>query len=382
MAEAGMGTGLQLRSTVRKDGTLEVSLLSVATPEPKPEEVIVRVEASPINPSDQGLLFAGADMSAARASGTADNPVVTVSLSPAVMKAMAGRLDQSLPVGNEGAGVVVRAGTSPAAQALLGKTVAMLGGAMYAQYRCMKAAQCLVLPPGTTPAEGASCFVNPLTALGMVETMRAQGHAALAHTAAASNLGQMLNRICLKDKIGLVNIVRKQEQVDVLKKAGAAYVCNSSAPTFMDDLTEAFAATGATVAFDAIGGGTLAGQILAAMEAALLRTAKEYSRYGSTTHKQVYIYGGLDRGPTQLTRTFGMAWGIGGWLLTPFLQRIGFEAAQKLRERVAAEIKTTFASTYTKEVSLAGALRLEEIAVYGRLATGAKYLINPNLGLR
>ena len=382
MANAGTGTGLQLRSTIRKDGTLELSLVDVATPEPKPEEVIVRVEASPINPSDQGLLFGGADMSAAKASGTADRPVVTAPVSLPVLKAMAGRLDQSLPVGNEGAGVVVQAGASAAAQALMGKTVAILGGSMYTQYRCIKAVQCLILPPGTTPAEGASCFVNPLTALGMVATMRAEGHKALVHTAAASNLGQMLNKICIKDKVDLVNIVRKAEQVNVLKKIGATYVCDSSAPTFMDDLTDALATTGATVAFDAIGGGTLAGQILAAMEAAANRTAKEYSRYGSTVHKQVYIYGGLDRGPTSFNRTFGMAWGIGGWLLTPFLQKIGFEAAQKLRERVAAEIKTTFASTYTKEISLAEALKPEEIAVYGKMATGAKYLINPNKGLR
>ena len=378
---ANTSTGLQLRSIVKKDGTLEISLVSVPTPEPKPEEVIVRVDASPINPSDQGLLFGGADLSTAKASGTPDRPVVTATVPPAALKAVGGRLDQSLPVGNEGAGVVVRAGTTPAAQALMGKTVAILGGSMYTQYRCIKAVQCLVLPPGTTAAEGASCFVNPLTALGMVATMRTEGHQALVHTAAASNLGQMLNRICLKDNVGLVNIVRKAEQVDVLRKAGATYVCNTSSPTFMDELTDAFAATGATVAFDAIGGGTLAGQILTAMEAAANRSAKEYSRYGSTVHKQVYIYGGLDRGPTQFSRTFGMAWGIGGWLLTPFLQKIGHEAAQTLRERVAAEIKTTFASAYTKEISLADALRLDEIAVYGKLATAQKYLINPNKGL-
>ena len=375
------GTGLQLRSTVKKDGTLELSLAKVPTPEPKPEEVVVRMEASPINPSDQGLLFGGADMSTAKASGTTDSPVVSATVPAAAMKGLAGRLDQSLPVGNEGAGVVVQAGASPAAQALLGKTVAILGGAMYTQYRCIKAAQCLVLPPGTTPAEGASCFVNPLTALGMVETMRAEGHTALVHTAAASNLGQMLVKICVKDKVGLVNIVRRSEQADVLKQIGATHVCVSSAPTFMDDLTEALVATGATVGFDATGGGSLAGQILTAMEIAANRTAKEYSRYGSTVHKQVYIYGGLDRSPTTFTRAFGMAWGIGGWLLTPFLQKIGLEAAQKLRQRVAAEIKTTFASTYTKEVSLAGALDLKEIAVYGKMGTGAKYLINPSKGL-
>jgi NADPH:quinone reductase len=382
MADAGTRMGLQIRSTVKKEGIVEVSLANVPTPEPKPDEVVVRIDASPINPSDQGLLFGGGDMSTAKASGTADTPVVTASIPPTVMKALAGRLEQPLPVGNEGAGVVVQAGASAAAQALMGKTVAILGGAMYAQYRCIKAAQCLLLPPGTTPAEGADCFVNPLTALGMVETMRLEGHKALVHTAAASNLGQMLNKICIKDRVALVNIVRKPEHVDLLKKIGATYVCNSGSPTFMEDLTEALSGSGATVAFDAIGGGRLAGQILTAMEIAANKTAKEYSRYGSTTHKQVYIYGGLDRGPTEFNRTFGMAWGIGGWLLTAFLQKIGFEAAQKLRERVAAEIKTTFASTYTKEVSLVEALRIDEIAVYGKQATGGKYLINPNKGLR
>jgi NADPH2:quinone reductase len=374
---ADMDKGLQLRSTVKKDGTLELSLAAVPTAEPKPDEVVVRMEASPINPSDQGLLFGGADMSTAKASGTRESPVVTASIPPAAMKGLAGRLDQPMPVGNEGAGVVVRAGASPEAQALMGKTVAILGGGMYTQYRAIKAKQCLRLPEGTTPADGASCFVNPLTALGMVATMRGEGHKALLHTAAASNLGQMLVKICLKDEVPLVNVVRKPEQAALLKKIGATHVVNSSSPTFIDDLTDALAATGATVAFDATGGGKLAGQILTAMEGAINRTAKEYSRYGSTTHKQVYIYGSLDRGPTEFTRTFGAAWGIGGWLLTPFLQKIGFEAAQKLRERVAAEVKTTFASTYTKEISLRQALALEEIAVYSKLATGAKYLINP-----
>jgi len=375
-------TGLQLRSTVKKEGLVEISLASVPVPEPKPEEVIVRIDASPINPSDQGLLFGGADLSTAKTSGTPASPVVTATIPPAALKGLAARFDQPMPVGNEAAGVVVRAGASPAAQALIGKTVAIVGGGMYTQFRCIKAVACLVLPAGTTPAEGAGWFVNPLTALGMVGTMRAEGHKALVHTAAASNLGQMLVKICLKDNVPLVNIVRKAEHVALLKGLGATHVCNSSAPSFMDDLTDALAATGATVAFDAVGGGKLAGQILTAMEAAINRTAKEYSRYGSTTHKQVYIYGGLDRGPTEFTRTFGAAWGIGGWLLTPFLQKIGFEATQKLRERVAAEIKTTFASTYTKRVSLAEALSLDEIAVYAKQATGAKYLIEPNRGLR
>jgi NADPH:quinone reductase len=211
--------------------------------------------------------------------------------------------------------------------------------------------------------------------------MRLEGHKALVHTAAASNLGQMLVRLCRTDGIELVNVVRTPEQVELLKSLGAKWVCDSSAPGFLDALTDALAATGATLAFDATGGGRLAGQILACMEAALNRTAKEFSRYGSTTHKQVYIYGGLDRGPTEFNRAFGMAWGIGGWLLPPFLQKIGPAAAQKLRERVAAEITTTFASHYTKSVSLAGALALEEIAIYGRQATGQKYLIEPNRGL-
>jgi NADPH2:quinone reductase len=297
------------------------------------------------------------------------------------MKAMAGRMDQAMPVGNEGAGVVVAAGASAEAQALMGKTVAILGGAMYQQYRCMKAKQCLPLPAGASAADGASCFVNPLTSQGMVETMRMEGHKALVHTAAASNLGQMLNKICIADKVSLVNIVRSDEQANLLRKIGATHICNSSASTFMQDLTEALVATGATIAFDATGGGQLASQILACMETAINRTAKEYSRYGSTTHKQVYVYGSLDTGPTVLNRSYGMAWGVGGWLLTPFLQKIGHAAAQKLRERVVAELKTTFASHYTKEVSLAEMLKLEEIAVYGKRSTGAKYLVNPNKGL-
>jgi len=306
----------QLRSTVTSDGQLRLELATIEVPQPKPEEVVVRVDASPINPSDLGLLFGMADMSTAKASGSADSPVI-------------------------------------------------LGGAMYTQFRALKAKQCLVMPDGTTGAEAASCFVNPLTALGMTETMKDEGHTALVHTAAASNLGQMLNKICIMDGIQLVNIVRKQEQVDVLRAIGAKHVCNTSDDDFMHQLTNALAETGATIAFDATGGGPLAGQILTAMERAANMTAKEYSRYGSTTHKQVYIYGGLDRRPTEFNRAFGMAWGIGGWLLTPFLQKIGFDAAEALRQRVANEIKTTFASTYTAEVSLA-----EE-----------KYLINPNKGV-
>jgi len=369
---------LQLRSLVRPTGELELSLVDVAMPEPGPEEVLVRMEAAPINPSDLGLLFGAADMGTAKFSGSKEKPVVTATVPGKFMKAMAGRLDQSMPVGNEGAGVVIKAGSSPAAQALMGKTVAVIGGATYAQHKCVKAVTCFPLPEGTAPAEGASCFVNPLTALGMVETMKREGHSALLHTAAASNLGQMLNRICLKDGIALVNVVRKKEQEDLLRGAGAKHVVNSSSPAFLAELTDALAATRATIAFDATGGGRLAGQILGCMETAVNRTAKEYSRYGSTTHKQVYIYGRLDTGATEFNNNFGMAWGLGGWLLTPFLQKIGQADAQKLRQRVAAELKTTFASRYAKTVSLAEALQPEALAAYGRRSTGEKYLINPN----
>jgi len=373
-------TGLQLRSLIKKSGELEISLLNVPTKEPSPDEVVVRLEATPINPSDLGLLFGAADLTTVKASGTKEAPLITAKVPEAAMRAMAGRLDESMPVGNEGAGVVVRTGSSEAAKALMGKTVAVIGGAMYAQYRTIAANDCLVLPEGTAPADGASCFVNPLTSLGMVETMRREGHKALVHTAAASNLGQMLNKICLKDGIGLVNIVRSAEQSEILRKIGAKYVVDSKSATFMQDLTNALAETGATLAFDAIGGGKLAGQILTGMEAAIVRTAKVYSRYGSNVHKQVYIYGGLDTGPTELNRTFGMTWGIGGWLLFQFLQKIGPSEAARLRQRVVAELKSTFASHYTKVVSLQEALQLSHIAIYGKRATGEKYLINPNMG--
>ena len=378
MSSENHKTGLQLRSLIKNSGELELSLVDVPTPVPAEDQIVVRVEATPINPSDLGLLTGAADMTTAKASGTKEAPVITAKVPEAAMRAMAARLDQSMTVGNEGAGVVVETGTSEAAKALLGKTVGLIGGAMYAQYRVLKARDVLVLPEGTTPAEGASWFVNPLTALGMTETMRREGHKALVHTAAASNLGQMLNKICLKDRIGLVNIVRSQEQADILRKIGAKTIVDSSAAGFMDDLTQALVETGATIAFDAIGGGKLAGQILACMEIAINKTAKEYSRYGSNVHKQVYLYGGLDSGPVEINRTFGMAWGVGGWLLFPFLQKIGRTDSERLRQRVAAELKTTFASHYTKVVSLQEALQLSNIAIYAKRATGEKFLINPN----
>ena len=379
MGNESQMAGLQLRSMVKANGELELSLVKVASPAPAPDQVVVRIEGSPINPSDLGLLLAAADMTSARVTGTPDRPILTAAIPAAFMKAMLPRVDQPMPVGNEGAGVVVAAGAN--AQALLGKTVAIFGGAMYAQYRTIAAADCLVLPAGATPADGASCFVNPLTALGMVETMRGEGHTALVHTAAASNLGQMLNKICLKDGIGLVNIVRSPDQDSILRGLGAAHICDSSSPTFTADLTDALAVTGATLAFDAIGGGRLAGQILTCMEIAVTRNATTYNRYGSSVHKQVYIYGGLDTRPTDLNRGFGMAWGIGGWLLMPLLQKVGPDTARKMRERVAAELKTTFASHYTAEISLAESLRPEVIAQYNQRATGKKYLINPNKGL-
>lgn len=370
-------TGLQLRSLIKEDNTLELSLVELPIPQPGEDEVVVRVEATPINPSDLALLVGPADMTTATVSGTAQRPVITATIPDSLMKMVTPRVGQSLAVGNEGAGVVIAAGASDAAQALLGKTVGMIGGEMYSQYRCVNVSQCLPLMEGTTAEQAASCFVNPMTALGMVETMRMENHKALVHTAAASNLGQMLNRVCQQDGIELVNIVRKAEQEDILKSMGARYIVNSSADSFYDDLTEALVATGATLAFDAIGGGKLASDILACMESAASRDLEAYNRYGSDVFKQVYIYGGLDRSPTVLNRSFGLAWGVGGWLLTFFMQRAGMEKIVEMRQRVAAQIGTTFASHYTDRVSLSQALSLEAIAVYGKQATGQKYLILP-----
>ena len=374
---SGTTTGLQLRSRISKAGELELSLASVDFPEPGPDQVLVKVEATPINPSDLGLLLGPADFSTAKASGSGAAIKVTARVPEQSLPFLAARLDQSMAVGNEGAGTVVKAGSSEAAQALLGKTVSMVGGSMYAQYRLLKAMECQPLPAGTTAAEGASWFVNPLTALGMTETMKREGHKALVHTAAASNLGQMLNKICLEDGIGLVNIVRNAAQAKILRDIGSKHVVDSSSADFMEALTQALVETGATIAFDAIGGGKLASQILTCMEMALNKTAKEYSRYGSTTHKQVYAYGSLDTRALELTRNYGMAWGVGGWLLTPFLQKIGRPEQVRLRERVVNSLKTTFASHYTSSVSLAEALDLANIAAYAKRATGEKFLITP-----
>jgi NADPH:quinone reductase-like Zn-dependent oxidoreductase len=368
-------SGLQIRSLVTADGRVEVSLARVETPAPGPGEVVVRMEAAPINPSDLGLLLGPADMATLKAQGEGDAAVLSAAIPEGAMAMLAPRVGESMPVGNEGAGTVVAAGAG--AEGLVGKLVTLFGGATYAQYRTAKADEVMVLPAGATAADGASCFVNPLTALGMTETMRLEGHTALVHTAAASNLGQMLNRICLKDGIALVNVVRSPAQKALLEGQGAKVVVDTSSARFMEELTDAVDATGATLGFDATGGGPLAGQILTAIETAVNRKATTYSRYGSSVHKQVYIYGSLDTRPTTFVRRFGLAWGMGGWLLMPFLARIGEAAAGRLRQRVMDELKTTFASHYTAEISLADVLRPEVAAEYGRRATGQKFLINP-----
>ncbi len=371
-------SGMQLQSLVTSAGKLELSLQEIDVAPLKPDQVLVRVEASPINPSDLGLLLGMADLSSAVQGGTVDRPTISADIPGGLLKHLGGRLDQPMPVGNEGGGVVIGAGESEEAQALMGKTVGALGGAMYGQYRTIKYHQCLAMNEGVSSVQAASCFVNPLTSLGMVETMRMEGYAGLIHTAAASNLGQMLQKICINEGVPLVNIVRKQEQVDMLKSMGAEHVCNSSDENFASELTDAIAATGAYVAFDATGGGELGNHILASMERAAIATASEYSRYGSDQHKQVYIYGGLDTGPTVLRRSYGMSWGIGGWLLTPFLQKVGRARDAELRQKVADEINTTFASHYTAELSLAEALQVETMIDYEKKETGKKYLVKPN----
>ena len=371
-------TSRQLRSTITDDAKLELSLATVEIPDPGADEVIVRIEAAPLNPSDMGLLFGPADMTTARAVGTDTDPVVRAEVPQHLMAGVATRVGQSMPVGNEGAGVVVATGDSAQAKALAGKVVSIVGGSAYSQYRALHVGMCQAMPEGTTPEQAASWFVNPMTVLAMLETMRLDGHSALVHTAAASNLGQMLNKVCIADGVPLVNIVRRPDQAEILRAIGAAHVVNSSSPDFEQELVAALKETRATLAFDAIGGGTLLGQILTAMEIAASASATEYSRYGSSTHKQAYIYGSLDRSPTVLERRFGFAWSVGGWLLPPTLARLGGDVIARLRERVASEITTTFASSYTRRVSLPEALSLDAISTYRKQATGEKYLITPH----
>ncbi|MBP79118.1 MAG: NADH oxidase [Deltaproteobacteria bacterium] len=370
----------EIRSKVTEDGEIEISIATVKKPTPAEDEVLIRVEAAPINPSDLGLLLSfAADLSSIRVSGDGDQTATSMKIHPALMNAMKPRLGQSMPVGNEGAGVVEDAGAN--AKELIGKTVGLAGGAMYSQYRCVPASSCLVMNDGTSSKEAASSFVNPLTALAFIETMKMEKHSAIVHTAAASNLGQMLVKICKDDNIPLINIVRKTEQEKILKDLGAKYVCNTGDSDFTENLIAALVETGATLGFDATGGGNngeLPGQILSAMEVAANKTAKEYSRYGSDTYKQVYIYGGLDPSPTILKRAFGMSWGLGGWLLTPMIGKIGMERFQQMRKRVAAEIKTTFASNYAAEISLEEMLQPDNIKSYAKQATGEKYLVSPH----
>lgn len=370
-------TYLQMFSTLTPEGELRLELREQPMPTPGENEVLIRVEATPINPSDHGVMFGWASMASASSSGSGADTVLSAPVSEQGMAVMKARIGQALAVGNEGAGTVVATGSSELAKSLDGKIVAAMGGGMYGQYRCVDASVCLPLLEGHTAKDGASSFVNPLTALCMIETMNLEGHTALVHTAAASNLGQMLNRICLDGGIDLVNVVRKEEQETLLRGMGAKYVVNSSKESFMADLTDAIHATGATLAFDATGGGTLASTILSAMEAAAARTPGAYSIYGSVKHKQVYLYGGLDTSATTLNRGYGMAWGVGGWLLPNFLARVGQEVATRLRTRVATEMKTTFASHYTDEISLAEALDADIVAQYNSKSTGKKFLICP-----
>jgi NADPH:quinone reductase len=370
-------TFLQMFSTLSESGELRLELMEKPVPVPEDNQVLVRIEATPINPSDQGVMFGWSDVGAGRSSGDGADRTFTAPVAEQGMRAMKARVGQPLAVGNEGAGTVVATGNSELARSLAGKVVAVMGGSMYAQYRCVDASACLPLLDGHTARDGASCFVNPLTALSMIETMNMEGHTALIHTAAASNLGQMLVRICQADGVQLVNIVRKQEQADLLLKMGAKYVINSGSENFMAELTDAIEATGATLAFDATGGGMLASNILTCMEAAAARIPGAYSIYGSVKHKQVYLYGNLDTSATVLQRAYGMAWGVGGWLLPNFLAKAGPEVSARLRARVANELKTTFASHYTNEISLSDALDADTVRQYYAKHTGEKYLICP-----
>ena len=368
---------LQVRSLVRAEGEVEVALHEVPTPAPGPDDVVVRLDAAPINPSDLGVVFARADFGTVRATGTAALPALTAKIPAGAMPGLAVRVGKALPVGNEGAGVVVAAGSSPAAQALLGRTVGVYGGGMYAQHRCLPASQCLALPAGVSAEQGASNFVNPMTALCMLETMRREGHTALVHTAAASSLGQMLVRLCARDGVALVDLVRRPEQAAARRALGAEHVVDTSAASFEADLDAALARTGATLAFDAIGGGPLADAILRAMERVASRDAARYSPYGSTTPKQVYVYGGLDRGATTLSRDYGMTWGVGGWLVGNTLAKLDEGAVAALRTRVASELGTTFASHYTARITLRELLDPDVVRRYAKMATGEKYLVVP-----
>ncbi len=366
--------GLELRSTIMASGELRIDLADVEVGDPGPDEVIVQVEATPINPSDLLLLLGPVDPDSIAAS---EGTGLRAQVPAAALASVHARIGQALVPGNEGAGLVVAAGRD--VEDLIGKRVGMRGGAMYTQYRKLAARDCMVLPEDATSADGASMFVNPLTALGFLETMRMERHDALIHFAAASNLGQMLNRLCIADGIPLINIVRNADQASILAREGATCILDSSAPEFEARLVEAVAQTGATLCFDPIGGGRQASTALAAMEAAAARNISEYNRYGTDVFKQVYVYGLLDRTPTVLDRWVGFAWSVGGWLLTHRLRQIGPERAAMLQQRVADELKTTFRTSYTRTLTLREALSPEVARAYNRKATGEKYLITPHI---
>lgn len=368
-------TAQRLTSTVRSDAVLELSLSDIEITPCADDEVLIEVEAAPLNPSDQAVMFAFADLSTAKQTGTDEAPVIEANITRQAMPMLKARVGKAMPIGNEGSGRVIAAGAK--AQQLLGKRVATMAGGMYATHRKAKVSDCLPVADGITAQQAASSVVNPMTSLCMTEVLKREGHKALVHTAAASNLGQMLNRICLADDIPLVNIVRKAEQAEILQGLGAKYIVNSSDADFMPQLIEAIAETGATLGFDATGGGDLASSVLTAMEAAQSRDSKNYSVYGSTTLKQVYQYGFLDRSPTVLHHNYGMAWAVGGFLLPNYLAALGQADTMKLFGRVLAELTTTFASHYSAEVSLAAALQLDAIKQYSQQKTGEKYLVTP-----
>ncbi len=373
-------TGLQLTSTLAPDGVLTLELRDVPIPAPGPGQVVVRVEATPVNPSDLITLLPGADAAEAEYSLAGESPRVTVRLAPHIAAAFQGRFSQPLAVGLEGAGTVVAAGDD--ARHLLGKRVAVLSLArgLFAQYCTVAAAECLPLPEGISARDGAGLFCNPMTALAMVETLRLDGHRALIHTAGASNLGQMLVRICREDGIPLVAVVRREEQVALLRDMGATHVCNSSAPDFDRQLIRAIEETGATAAFDAIGGGDMAHRLLSAMEVVAASRLAEYSPYGSPSPKRVYVYGRLDRSPMVIRHEhYGLLWEVGAWVMPPVLEHIGPEKTAQLTGRILDNPTTTFASPYAREVSLAEVLRRDTLVACSRLATGQKYLINPTL---
>ncbi|WP_336335695.1 zinc-binding dehydrogenase [Pseudomonas putida] len=371
--------GRELRSTINQDGKLTLSLEHIELQPPGDDELIVRVEAAPINPSDSGLLLGPADLGTMRVGAHAAAPRLELSVPAARLAAVRGRIGQSLAVGNEGAGTVVAAGKKVAA--FEGKRVGMFGGGMYADYRKIHADDVVVLPEGVSTSDGAAMFINPLTALGFVETARREGHKAIVHTPGASSLGLMLQRICLADGIPLVSIVRSAEQVALLQDIGARHVLNSQDQDFAERLVEAIAETGATIAFDAIGGGSLGSDILLAMERVAMRQVSQYTRYGSEVFKQLYLYGSLDTAPMALDRApLGYAWSVSAWLLFSYLRKADPALVRRLRQRVLSELTSTFANHYTQTLGLAQVLQPDVLRALERKATGEKFIIDPRRG--